>query len=48
MVSTKMMLVLIAQYAVICVLALCEGNHPRAMYFFSAGLISVSVLWGMS
>ena len=47
MMSRGMMISLIGVYVLICIVALFEKNYPRALYFFSAGLISVAVLWGM-
>ncbi len=45
--STTLIVILIAEYAVIAVAAACERNWWRCLYFVAAGLISVAVL-GMS
>jgi len=42
-----MMKVLIVEYIIIGAVCLFEKDFPKAMYWISAGLISVSVLWGM-
>lgn len=45
MISTHLMLGLIAAYAVISLASLLERNWPRALYFVGAIVISVAVLW---
>jgi hypothetical protein len=45
--STFLMRTLLVVYFVIFFLALGERNYPRALYWFAAGLITLSVLWGM-
>jgi drug/metabolite transporter (DMT)-like permease len=45
MLSTGMMILLIAIYGFITVAALFERNWPRALYFVGAIIISVAVLW---
>lgn len=44
MVSPPVMLLLIAEYAVIAVAAACERNWWRSLYYLAAGLITVAVL----
>ena len=43
--SSALMLGLIAAYGVIAIVAACEQNWPRVLYWVSAGLITTSVLW---
>ena len=45
--SSWLMLGLIAAYLVTAVVAACEQNWPRVLYWVAAGLITSSVLWGM-
>ena len=45
--STILMKCLIRAYITIMITCLVEKNYPRALYWFSAGLITTSVLWGM-
>ena len=45
MISSWLIWLLIVQYVVIAVASACERNWPRCLYFVSAGLISLSVLW---
>lgn len=45
MISTRLMLILIAFYVVIVIAAALERNWPRALYFVGAIVISVAVLW---
>ncbi len=47
MTSTNQMIGLIIYYAVIMVTALCEGNKVRALYWFAAILLNISILIGM-
>jgi len=47
MMSTVLMKCLIGAYITIMITCLIEKNYPRALYWFSAGLITTSVLWGM-
>ena len=47
MLSNVMLKVLIVEYIVIGGVCVLEHNYPKALYWLSAGLISVSVLWGM-
>lgn len=43
--STKLMIWLLCNYAVICGTSLYEANYPRALYWFAAFLITSSVVW---
>ena len=45
--SSFLMFGLIAEYLVIAIVAACEQNWPRVLYWVAAGLITSSVLWGM-
>ena len=45
MISKRLMALLVFEYCVIAALAVGERNWPRALYFFCAGGITVSVLW---
>ena len=45
MTSTWLIWILFAAYMVIAVVAGVEGNWPRALYFVSAGQISLAVMW---
>jgi len=45
MISTRLMLWLILNYAAIVVAACLERQWPRALYFFAATLITLAVLW---
>lgn len=47
MISTIMMRILIIEYVIIGGVCLFERDYPKALYWWSAGLISFSVLWGM-
>ena len=47
MVSVIMMKCLVLVYIIICGTCLLEHNWPKALYWFAAGLITTSVLWGM-
>lgn len=47
MFSTAIMKCLLVVYFVICVACLFEKNWPKALYWFSAAMITTSVLWGM-
>jgi len=40
-----LMFVLVGFYTLTCLVFLTEGNYPKALYWFSAGMITVSVLW---
>lgn len=44
MISTKLMIFLMAQYALIAIMGACEGNWNRCLYFFGALLISLAVI----
>lgn len=44
MISTRLMIFLMAIYSVIVVGAVFEGNQNRALYFFGALLISFAVI----
>lgn len=35
---------LLIQYIIISIVYLCEGNKMKALYWFSAGLLTISVL----
>ena len=39
--------ILLVVYVCISFVCLYENNYPQALYWTSAGLISLSVLWGM-
>ncbi len=45
--STGMMQFLVVAYTAICLTCLWERNYPKALYWASACMITVSVLWGM-
>ncbi len=45
--STGMMQCLVVAYTAICLTCLWERNYPKALYWASACMITVSVLWGM-
>ncbi len=45
MISDKFQIVLCVLYAGASITCLVEGNPPKALYWFSALLITVSVLW---
>ncbi len=47
MTSTWIMYGFLVQYFICAIVCLFEGNKPRAMYWASAGLLTISVLWGM-
>lgn len=47
MISTNMMRCLILVYLCIMIACIFEKNYPKALYWFAAGLITTSVLWGM-
>ena len=47
MTSTIMMKCLIVAYCSIMIACLFEKNYPKALYWASACMITVSVLWGM-
>ena len=38
---------LLVFYIFVCAVCICEKNYPRALYWFSAGLLTFSILWGM-
>jgi len=42
--GTNLMFVLMGFYTLICAVFLVEGNYPKALYWFSACMITVSVL----
>jgi len=44
MISQTQMLILLGAYIIVSITSLFEQNWPRALYFFSAGLITISVL----
>lgn len=44
MASEWMMKALLVVYVLLAVVCGYEGNYPKALYWFSAGLITVSVL----
>lgn len=45
MLSTSMMLVLIAFYLIVSAVSAFEANWPRACYWVGAAIITSSVLW---
>ena len=45
--SNLMMQSLLGYYIIIGVVCIFEKNYPKALYWFSAGLLTVSILWGM-
>lgn len=47
MTSTILMKCLVVAYFVIMATCLFEKNWPRALYWFAAMTITISVLWGM-
>lgn len=47
MISDKIIVGLLAVYAVLAVVCLFEKNYVRSLYWFASVLITVSVLWGM-
>jgi|GEM_PF-1704732 len=47
MISTILMKCLLVVYVIIGVVCLAEHNYPKALYWASAGMITLSVLWGM-
>jgi hypothetical protein len=47
MLSDKIMFGFLVAYFILAVICLFERNYPRALYWTAAGLITVSVLWGM-
>lgn len=46
MVSTFLMWCLIVEYLIIAGASAFEGNQPRTLYFFSASLLTIALLWG--
>lgn len=46
MTSSGLMKVFLVGYVLCSLLSLREGNMPRALYWFAAALLTVSVLWG--
>lgn len=46
MLSTWMMVALIAFYALVSLVSGIEGNWPRCLYWIGAGLITIAVIWG--
>lgn len=46
MTSTWIMYSFLGQYFICAVICLAEKNWPRALYWFSAGLLTIAVLWG--
>jgi len=42
-----LMKLLLAEYIVIALVYCWESNYPKALYWFSAGLLNISLLWGM-
>lgn len=47
MLSDWIMRSFMIQYFVCAAVCVCEKNYPRALYWMSAGLLTISVLWGM-
>lgn len=45
--SAIMMKGLLVTYFIISVMCVVEKNYPKALYWFAAGLITFSVIWGM-
>lgn len=46
MTSTGLMKLLVAEYVVIAVVCLVEGNWPRLLYWVCAAGLTVAILWG--
>ena len=42
-----MMKGLMGFYFVIMIVCMFEHNYPKALYWFAAGTITLSILWGM-
>jgi len=47
MTSTILMKCLVGAYIAIMVTCIFEKNYPKALYWASAGMITISVIWGM-
>ena len=47
MTSNVLMKLWICAYMVTAIVSLYEKNYPRVLYYISASLITISVLWGM-
>jgi len=45
--STISMKILIVVYFCIFVMCVFEKNYPRALYWASAAMLTVSIIWGM-
>jgi len=45
--SNFMMKGLLVTYFIISCVCLYEKNYPKALYWTSAGMITLSVMWGM-
>ena len=45
--SDLLMKCLLGVYFIIAITCITEKNYPKALYWTSAGMITLSVLWGM-
>jgi len=45
--TEKLVVILIVAYLIIGITAMLEHKYPWALYWISAGLLNVAVLWGM-
>lgn len=43
--GNKLLLILIAEYSIICIAYLYSKDYARALYFFGAVVLSLGVLW---
>jgi len=46
MISTLLMKLWIIAYVATAIISLYERNYPRALYYISAGSLTMAVLWG--
>ncbi len=46
--SDTIMRCLLVVYLIIAVTCIFEKNYPKALYWTSAGMITLSVLWGFN
>lgn len=45
--SDKLILGLLGIYLIIMVVCMFEKNYARALYWFGASILQISILWGM-
>ena len=45
--SNILMKCLLIVYFIISIVCISERNYPKALYWTSAGMITLSILWGM-